>query len=119
MKSNYTWYRMFSLAWSGILSFSIIPLRLSLVLGLVTGAFAVFQLADTLYAKFVRGDAIPGWASLSGMLSLFFGILFVMMGVLGEYLARVLEEVRARPRFVVGEEIGGQRAPGRGQPSGE
>ena len=104
--SAYNWRRMFSLAWSGITSFSVIPLRVSLMLGLLTSLVAIFQLGDTVYAKLVRGDTVPGWASLSVMMSLFFGVLFIVLGVFGEYLARVLEEVRARPRFVIREITG-------------
>jgi dolichol-phosphate mannosyltransferase len=108
--SRYNWQKMLSFAWSGILGFSIIPLRISLVIGIVVSAIAFLFLAETLYTRLFTDRAAPGWASLSAMISLFFGILFIILGILGEYLARILEEVRERPRFVVSETVGGRAA---------
>lgn len=105
-KSKYSFYRMLKFAWSGITSFSVVPLRLSILLGLVSSLFACYQLADTLYTKLFTNIAPPGWASISGFMSLLFGILFVLVGILGEYIARIHEEVRSRPRFVISDRIG-------------
>lgn len=105
-KTKYNFYRMLKFAWSGITSFSVIPLRLSILLGLVSSLFACYQLADTLYIKLFTNIAPPGWASLSGVMSLLFGILFILIGILGEYIARIHEEVRSRPRFVISDRIG-------------
>ncbi len=114
--SRYNWQKMLSFAWSGILGFSIIPLRISLVIGFVVSAIAFLLLGETLYTRFFTDRAAPGWASLSAMISLFFGILFIILGILGEYLARILEEVRARPRFIVSETVGAEVRDA-GQPS--
>lgn len=104
--SKYNWRRMLKFAWTGITSFSIIPLRLGILLGLLTSAFAFYQLAEALYAKLVTGNVVPGWASVMGVMSLLFGVLFILLGILGEYLSRVLEEVRGRPRFIVSDSVG-------------
>jgi len=104
--SKYNLRRMLKFAWTGITSFSIIPLRLGIIIGLLTSLFAFYQLGEALWVKFFTNRAVPGWASIIGLQSLLFGVLFILLGILGEYLARILEEVRQRPRFIVSEAVG-------------
>ena len=104
--SKYTIRKMFTLAWAGITSFSIIPLRIAIVIGIVTSIFAFYQLGEALYVRLFTDQALPGWASIYGTVSLLFGVLFVLIGILGEYIARILEEVRRRPRYIISDVIG-------------
>jgi dolichol-phosphate mannosyltransferase len=105
-KSKYSFHKMLKFAWTGITSFSVVPLRLTIILGLISSMFAFYRLIYALYIKLFTDQAVPGWASLTIVVSLLFGILFILLGILGEYLARILEEVRSRPRFIVSERIG-------------
>lgn len=111
-RSKYDLSQMLKFAWTGITSFSLVPLRLGIVLGLLTSLFAFAQLASALYVRLFTDQAVPGWASLIGVVSLLFGVLFILLGLLGEYIARILEEVRGRPRFIVSEEAGMPATPG-------
>jgi glycosyltransferase involved in cell wall biosynthesis len=104
--TKYTFWKMLKFAWCGITSFSIVPLRIGILLGLVTTLAAVYQLIDAIYTRLFTNNAVPGWASVIGLMSLLFGVLFILLGIFGEYLARVLEEVRGRPRFIISEQIG-------------
>ena len=104
--TKYSLWRMVKFAWTGITSFSIVPLRVAIILGLLTSLGAFYQLGAALYVKLFTDQAVPGWASVIGVMSLLFGVLFILLGILGEYLARVLQEVRHRPRFIVSEGIG-------------
>lgn len=106
---KYTLRRMLKLAWDGITSFSVVPLRLSIVIGVITSGLAFAEFVYAIYARLFTDTAVPGWASAVAVVSFLFGILFIMLGVLGEYLGRVLLEVRGRPRFLVREEVGGLR----------
>jgi dolichol-phosphate mannosyltransferase len=101
--STYSFARMMRFAWTGITSFSIVPLRLATALGLLTSVFAFYQLIDAIYIKVFTAQAVPGWTSLYVLVSLLFGILFILIGITGEYIARILEEVRGRPRFVISD----------------
>ena len=102
--SSYGFRRRLRLAWTGITSFSIVPLRFAIVLGLITSTFAFYSLLEALYTKlFTKNDLLPGWASIYGIISLLFGILFILIGIIGEYIARILEEVRGRPRYIISE----------------
>ena len=104
--TKYSLWRMIKFAWTGITSFSIVPLRVAVILGLLTSLGAFYQLGEALYIKWFTDRAVPGWASVIGLMSLLFGVLFTLLGILGEYLARILQEVRGRPRFIVSEGIG-------------
>ncbi len=102
-QTSYTFGRMLHFAWTGITSFSVVPLRLATGLGLLTSLFAFYELLDALYIKVFTSEAVPGWTSLYVLVSFLFGILFILIGITGEYIARVLEEVRGRPRFVISD----------------
>jgi polyisoprenyl-phosphate glycosyltransferase len=104
-ESKYNFRRMLSFAWTGLTSFSIVPLRLAIVLGLSTSLVAFCGLVYAVIGKLL-GKAVPGWASMIAIESLLFGILFIMLGIIGEYIGRILEEVRRRPRFLVDERVG-------------
>ena len=104
--SKYTLRRMLKLAWAGITSFSVVPLRISIVIGVLTSVLAFAEVLYAIYAKLFTDTAVPGWASAVAVVSFLFGILFIMLGVLGEYIGRILLEVRGRPRYLVREEVG-------------
>ena len=105
-QSKYNLGRMIKFAWSGISSFSVIPLRMGVLIGLLTSLLAFYQLGEALWTRLFTDRAVPGWASVIGLQSLLFGILFILLGILGEYLARILQEVRQRPRFIVSDAVG-------------
>jgi dolichol-phosphate mannosyltransferase len=103
---KYTLRRMLKLAWAGITSFSVVPLRISIVIGVLTSGLAFAEVLYAIYAKLFTDTAVPGWASAVAVVSFLFGILFILLGVLGEYIGRILLEVRGRPRYLVREEVG-------------
>lgn len=105
-RSKYSLAKMLALAWHGISSFSIVPLRFGIALGLVTGGLAILQLGYVVAVRALSDAVVPGWASVLGVTSLLFAMLFLMLGVIGEYIGRILIEVRGRPRFVVAEGVG-------------
>jgi glycosyltransferase involved in cell wall biosynthesis len=104
--SKYCWHKMTHLALSGILSFSAVPLRASLYLGLViascSGLYALFAIYTRLFTDRLRS----GWASLI-VVTLFLGSMqLIFLGILGEYVATIVEEVKQRPLYIVDEMIG-------------
>jgi dolichol-phosphate mannosyltransferase len=94
---------MCKFAWRGITSFSIVPLRVGIFIGILTSLLSFYQLLDVLYTKLFTERAVPGWATTVGLISLLFGVLFILLGILGEYIGRILLEVRGRPRYVISE----------------
>ena len=105
--TSYNFRKMLKFAWTGITSFSIIPLRISILVGLITSFLAFAELMYAVTVKLAFGTTTPGWASAVSIISLLFGILFIMLGVLGEYIGRILVEVRGRPRYLIAREVGG------------
>jgi len=110
-RTSYTLEKMLRFAWTGVTSFSLVPLRLSILLGLMTSAFAFEQGLEAVYGKLVLETNVPGWTQTMVVLSLLFGVLFIMLGIVGEYVGRILIEVRRRPRFIVREELGTAASP--------
>jgi polyisoprenyl-phosphate glycosyltransferase len=100
--TKYPLRKMMSLAIDALTSFSTKPLRAAVWLGLVSSLFAF---AILLYAvgQWALGNAVPGWASSVVAISFFSGTQLFVMGVFGEYLGRVVQEVKGRPLFTIGQ----------------
>ncbi len=101
-ESKYPLKKMLALAFDGITSFSIKPIRIVGWVGLLVCAAAIVAAIYTLISKFF-GDSSGGWASL--MCSIWFlgGVQLVSIGVIGEYIGKTYRETKARPRFIVEE----------------
>lgn len=110
-KSKYNLKKMLRLGWHGISSFSTFPLRIGILFGITGTVLSLFGILYALYGKLIEGEAVPGWASIMMGISLLFSLLFVYLGIMGEYIARIVIEVRGRPRFIVMDKIGFDRNP--------
>lgn len=115
--SHFTTVRMLRLAWSGVSSFSVVPLRLAIFLGFATAGAAFLELVYALVMRLGFHRTAAGWASLVAVISFLFGMLFILLGIIGEYLGRVLSEVQGRPRYIVRERLGAASAPWIPEPS--
>jgi polyisoprenyl-phosphate glycosyltransferase len=104
-KTNYTMRRMVRLAWHGISSFSLVPLRIGILMGLSASTLAFLGVVYAMVLRWREGVAIAGWASSVAILSFLFAVLFLFLAVLAEYIGRILEEVRGRPRFIVSDKL--------------
>jgi glycosyltransferase involved in cell wall biosynthesis len=100
-KTKYPWRRRFDLALDGLASFSGKPLRFAMRLGLFISAGSFLGLVWVLFTKYVFETAITGWASLIFAAFFFGGVQLFFLGVIGSYLARVYDEVKGRPRYVI------------------
>jgi dolichol-phosphate mannosyltransferase len=104
-ESKYNLARMIKFAVSSLISFSTIPLRLGIWIGLATSLLAFLELIYILIA-YIRGNVVPGWASTLAFVSFLFGILFLLVGIIGAYLASIFETLKNRPRFLVSDTEG-------------
>lgn len=108
-ETKYPPRKMLGLAWEGITSFSIAPLRLVSALGFV---IALGSLAVTIWALLVKltfGTAIPGWTSTVVPLYFLGGVQILCLGVIGEYIGKIYLESKRRPRYAVESRLGGER----------
>ena len=109
-ETKYSLRRMMQFAWTAITSFSLVPLRLAVMVGVVTSALAFAFMIFAVITYFLGMATLPGWASILSIISFLFGILFMILGIMGEYIGRIMMEVRRRPRFLVQETVGTARS---------
>ena len=102
-ESKYPLKKMLSFAWKGITAFSTAPLRMITILGLLSG-FASFSLiAWVLVVRLFTDNAAPGWASVLLPLLFIGSVQLLCLGIIGEYLSKIYEEVKGRPKFHISD----------------
>ena len=109
-QSKYSLRKMLHLAWEGITSFSIVPLRVVSFIGFTIAAVSFLVIAYVLYVRFIRGDFVPGWAST--VLPMYFlgGVQILCLGVIGEYIGKIYLEAKKRPRYLIAGRAGAETA---------
>ena len=106
-RSKYSPRKLLQLAFNGVFAFSIVPLRAAALIGLATmGMTSLFALYS-LYAKLFHDRSPRGFTALVMLVSFLSGVHLLFLGVIGEYVGRVYEEVKRRPPFVVGRVVRG------------
>ena len=105
-KQSQTFNKLVSMAFDALFSFSYIPLRLATLFGLLVVIGTVLVTVDVLYQKFVVHTAIIGWAGPMLSILIVGGAQLVILGILGEYLGRIYDEVKRRPYYIVSDKIG-------------
>lgn len=117
-RSKFGLGRMLRLAGSGVISFSTVPLRLGIWIGLATGALAFLEIVY-IVVQYARGHTVPGWASVLTVVSFMFGVLFILLGILGTYLASIHQALKNRPAFLVAKRLAGPHGGAREPPPPE
>jgi polyisoprenyl-phosphate glycosyltransferase len=105
-RTTWSLWKLWRFALDGLFSFSTVPLKMWTYLGGLSALGAFVYLIITLVQKVVFGIAVPGYASLLIVVLFFNGLLLVSNGIQGEYIARIFEEVKGRPLFVVANKWG-------------
>jgi len=102
-KTGYTYRKMLKFAFDGITSFSNFPLKVASLAGFTVSGLAFSIMLYVLYSRFVSGDYVPGWTSI--MLSVMFigGIQLICLGIIGEYISRIANNVRNRPLYIIND----------------
>lgn len=121
-QTKYSLTKMLRFAADGLLSFSIAPLRLVLILGFVLSGVSFLLGIAAIVAKLSDFFVIPGWASILVAVSFLSGVQLIVLGTVGEYVARIYDEVKQRPLYLVRESRGFTQvapSPEQGTPNGE
>ncbi len=102
--SKYNFIKMISFAWDGISSFSSVPLR---VISIISIFILIFSFLVGIYAlrSWYLGDIVTGWTSLLLVISFLGGLQMLAVGVIGEYIAKIYQEIKKRPRYIVDKEL--------------
>jgi glycosyltransferase involved in cell wall biosynthesis len=100
-RSKYSFARMARLATDAVVGFSDRPLRLALNLGFLVSAGAILFGLSAVVAKFAGVLVVPGWTSVMVLTGIVGGVQLMVIGIIGEYVGRIADEVRRRPLFIV------------------
>jgi dolichol-phosphate mannosyltransferase len=106
-ETHYPLRKMLRFALDAITSFSYVPLQLATWLGFTVSLSAFLYIAVVIVLK-ILGINERGWTTLMGWILLLGGVQLMLIGVLGEYLGRIYDEVKGRPLYLVAEEVGGE-----------
>ena len=102
-KSRWTLAKKVKLAMDSMMSFSYFPIRFMSTIGVMFAIFSLIMAIEVIVEKFTVGTPILGWASLMCIVLFGFGVMMLMMGILGEYVWRALDAARNRPPFLIDE----------------
>lgn len=105
-ESKYNLARLMKLAFDGLVSYSYVPLRLVSNVGLLVSATALGYMVYLLVGRIFGGTPIEGWTSTVVIVLFLGGIQLLSLGVIGEYVGRIFEEVKQRPHYVVRDTVG-------------
>lgn len=100
-ESRWTFSKKFKLVVDSMMSFTYVPLRFMEIVGVLFGFFAIIGMIMVIHEKLTEGTPILGYASLMCVLLFSSGLILLMIGIIGEYVWRALEESRNRPPFVI------------------
>ena len=103
--SKFNLHKMLHLALDGITAFSNLPLRWAFYAGLFFGFCSLLLLGHVFYVKYISEDAVPGWATMTVSILFLGGIQLVGIGILGEYIGRIFEEIKHRPLYLVSKHL--------------
>lgn len=100
-RSGYTLSKLFRLAYNSILNYSTFPLKLMSFVGMASSFLSVLLILAVVARYYWFGIPVMGWASLITVMCFFSGCILFSLGLIGEYLVRIIREVNATPAFVV------------------
>lgn len=103
-ESKYPFQKMLNFAWDGITSFSVKPLRFICALGGIILFVSIAIMVYSLIRKFT-GNTVDGWAFLSISIWFIGGLQMISIGIIGEYVGKMYREVKARPRYIIAENL--------------
>ncbi|WP_297963346.1 glycosyltransferase family 2 protein [uncultured Anaerovibrio sp.] len=102
--SKFSPRKMLHLAVDGVMAFSSLPLRMGLYIGFGCGFLSIILFLHVLVSKFVFNDAVAGWATITACILFFGGVQLTVLGIMGEYISRIYEEVKNRPLYLIGRD---------------
>lgn len=105
-ESKYPLRKMLRFATDGIMSFSTKPLQLSITIGLISSFFALLGIINTLVVRLTTEHWVAGWAEIMVAILFLGGVQLLCIGILGEYVGRIYNEIKRRPLYVVQDKVG-------------
>ncbi|MBI2734727.1 MAG: glycosyltransferase family 2 protein [Aquabacterium sp.] len=105
-KTHYNALKLIAFSIDGLTAFTTWPLRVASIAGMVMALMAFLYGSVVIVDYLIYGNKVSGWTTIIVLLSFFVGIQLIGLGILGEYIARIFEEVKSRPLYVVRRSLG-------------
>jgi polyisoprenyl-phosphate glycosyltransferase len=105
--SKYTLRKMLAFGWDAIISFSTLPLRIASMLGFAISFLGLVYLTYVIAVRLFTDEAVAGWTSVVAAVLILGGVQLLCLGIIGQYLGRMYDEVKARPLFLISEDTAG------------
>ena len=102
---------MVRFALNGLTSFSFVPLQLATYLGFAVSALSLFYLVYAIGLKLFTDRVVLGWTSVIVAVLFIGGVQLISLGIIGEYIGRIYEEVKQRPLYLIDEMVGFEKMP--------
>ena len=102
--SNYTFRKMLKL-WMAYFNYSVVPLRIASVIGIATAGIGFLAGLITLIRKLLNPSMTVGWASIVCILLVFFGLILLVLGIIGEYIGKIMLTINRTPQYIVRETV--------------
>jgi polyisoprenyl-phosphate glycosyltransferase len=100
-KTKYSLLKMLRLAWVATLTFSTLPLKIATAMGITTAGVAVLYALYATTRWAVLGDTVKGWTTLILLIAGLGGMTLICLGIIGEYIGEIYNEVRKRPLYII------------------
>lgn len=110
-ETKYPLKKMLRFALDGIVTFSFIPLQLATYFGFIAAGLSFLGILWVVYMRFFTQETITGWASMMVILLFLGGVQLLTLGIIGEYIGRIYDEVKRRPLYLVEEVLGFDQGP--------
>ena len=104
-KSKWNFFSLFRYAKEGIISFSTMPLKISIIAGLIISAIAIILGIQVLIQTLYQGQDVPGYASTIISVLFIGGVQLISIGILSEYIAKMYMEIKNRPKYIIKDKI--------------
>ncbi len=109
-ESKYPLRKMIRFALDGILSFSVKPLKISILMGFISSGVAFLLLIYSIYVRLATDEWVSGWTSLVDSILFMGGVQLIAIGILGEYVARIYNEAKHRPLYILKKGLDGEHS---------
>jgi glycosyltransferase involved in cell wall biosynthesis len=104
-ETKYPLRKMVSFAWTAATSFSALPLRVSIVFGMLSTLVGVEEAIRAMLAHLLHWYAVPGWSSVMVLVSFLGGVTLMCIGITGEYIGKIYEQSKGRPLYLVARTV--------------
>jgi glycosyltransferase involved in cell wall biosynthesis len=102
--SKYTLRKLVILSWDAVVSFSSLPLRLASLLGMIFSFLGLVYLAYAIAIRLFTNQAVAGWTSVIAVVIVLGGVQLLSLGIMGQYLGRMFDEIKGRPLYLIAED---------------